>query len=470
MKKIFIAVVLLLVLGAGCFAQERASRIDSLMRTLAERGQFNGSVLVAEQGTVAFEGGFGKADKEHNIEFTASTPCYLASLTKQFTAMAVMMLMERHKLSYDDPLSKYFSAFPPYARSVTIRHLLNHVSGVPEYVSLGLEHPGLTNAEVLRALVKQDSLGFPPGSKFEYSNSNYVLLALIIEQVSGESYRDFIENNIFRPLGMDHSFVADGSPRTQPLRARGYTRFGDLDDYNLATVGEGGIYSTVQDMFTWDQALYTEKLVHTSTLGEAFTRPKLADGSKSGYGFGWGLADVDGETVTSHAGRYGGFNTYIKRFPRERNSVIFLTNHGFKSMGAIGNALISILNDKPFVLPKRSIAELLYKIYSSDGMAPALQRYRSLKTGNDTTYDFKESELNELGYEFLGLKQTSEAIEVLKLNAEEYPASSNVYDGLGEAYMDHGDNELAIRNYKRSLELDPGNTNAAAMLKKLHAQ
>jgi tetratricopeptide (TPR) repeat protein len=251
------------------------------------------------------------------------------------------------------------------------------------------------------------------------------------------------------------------------MQAKGYGRFGESDDYNLLTVGEGGIYSSVEDIFKWVQALEGDKLVKQSILAEAFTRPKLSDGSFSNYGFGWAISDVNGGPVASHAGRYGGFNTYIKRFTRDRNTVIFLTNHGFRNMSAIGNALVNILYDKPYVLPKLSIAESIYKIYNSDGMAPALSRYRTLRESNDTSYDFSESELNELGYQFLGMKKTQEAIEILKLNAEEYPNSSNVYDGLGEAYMNHGDRELAIRNYKKSLEIDPGNSNAVSMLKKL---
>ena len=163
------------------------------MHTLTLRGQFSGSILVAEQGRIIYERGFGKADIKHNLVFTPDTPVYLASLTKQFTAMAVMMLAEQHKLSYGDPLSKYFPEFPSYAQKINIRNLLNHTSGIPDYVGIGVEHPGLTNREVLNALIRQDSPRFGPGEKFEYSNSNYVLLGLIIEKLSGEPYRVFLQ-------------------------------------------------------------------------------------------------------------------------------------------------------------------------------------------------------------------------------------------------------------------------------------
>jgi len=463
----FAIVCLLGTINAYSQVQTKASKIDALMRTLSERGQFSGSILVAEHGRIIFEHGFGKSDMKRNVAFTPDTPVYLASLTKQFTAMAIMMLAERHQLSYSDPLAKYFPEFPSYAAKITIRNLLNHTSGVPDYVALGLERSGLTNKDVLGALVRQESPRFSAGAKFEYSNSNYILLALIVEKVSGQAYRLFLKRNIFAPLGMKNTFVYD-QPRPESAgRARGYNRFGNDSDYDLLTYGEGGIYSSVDDLFKWDQALYTEKLVKQSALDEAFTRPKLNDGSSVNYGFGWSIAEYNGETIFAHAGRYGGFNTYIKRFPKERTTIIFLTNHDFKNMSGIGNALISVLHDQPYTLPQLSIAELMYKTYRISGITAAVKQYRSLKQSGDATYDFSESELNELGYQLLGLNKTADAIEILKLNVEAFPSSWNVYDGLGEAFMKNGNKELAIKNYKKSLELNPKNSNAEDMLKKL---
>ena len=226
-------------------AQTKAAKIDTLMGSLSERGQFSGSILVAEHGQIIYEHGFGKADIKRNLAFAPNTPVYLASLTKQFTAMAIMMLEERRQLSYSDHLSKYFPEFPSYAAKITVRNLLNHTAGIADYVGLGLEHPGLTNKEVLNALIRQPSLRFSPGEKFEYSNSNYVLLALIVEKIAGQPYDLFLKNHIFAPLGMKDTFVYD-KPRPEfANRARGYNRFGEDSDYDLLTYGEGGIFSTV---------------------------------------------------------------------------------------------------------------------------------------------------------------------------------------------------------------------------------
>jgi CubicO group peptidase (beta-lactamase class C family) len=467
--KIFAFVGLLGLLPVIVHSQGNASRIDALMHMLAERGQFNGSILVSESGRVIYQNGFGTADAAKGVAFTSDTPCYLASLTKQFTAMAVMMLGERHKLSYADALSKYFPQFPAYAQKITIRSLLNHTSGIPDYVGLGLEHEGLTDRDVLDALIKQSKPNFAAGEKFEYSNSGYILLALIIEKVSAQPYAMFLKRNIVQPLGMKSTFVRGPNTSLPQNAAHGYSRFGDDDDYTLFTYGEGGIYSTVRDLYKWDQASYKGRLVKSSTLQEAFTSTKLNDGTASNYGFGWGIAMVNGEPVVSHAGRFGGFNTYVKRFIKRNNAIIFLTNNDFRNMGAIGNAIINILDNKPYQLPKLSIADAMYKKYRSAGIASAITFYAEMKKKDDGTYDFSESELNELGYEIMGTNKFKDAIDILKLNAEAFPGSSNVYDGLGEAYMKNGDNDLAIENYKKSLELDPQNFNASAMLKKLAA-
>lgn len=292
---------------------------------------------------------------------------------------------------------------------------------------------------------------------------------MIIEKVSGQTYADFLKKNIFIPLHMNNTFVYEKSSQRENI-AHGYGRFGNDSDYDLLTYGEGGIYSSVTDMFKWDQALYTNKIISQLIIKEVFTSGRLNDGSITSSGFDWGIGNYDNLTTYSHAGRYGGFNTYIKRFPKDRNTIIFLTNNDFKNMSLPGNALINILYDKPYSSPKLSIAEEMNRIYKSDGIDTAIQKYETMQKSKDTTYDYSESELNEFGYYLLGLNKTEDAIKILKLNAEAFPSSWNVYDGLGEAYMKHLDKELAIRNYQKSLELNPENSNATSMLQKLRKQ
>lgn len=449
-----------------CNGQSKSKQIDLLMTKLYERGQFNGSILVADSGKVIYKKGVGYSDLDKKIPFTSSTSCYIASLSKQFTGMAVMMLREKNKLSYEDPITKWFPDFGKYEKEITVRNLLNHTSGIPDYPRLGIERAGLTNDEVLKAVLKTNALDFSPGTKFSYSNSGYVLLAIIVEKVSGLSYHDFLEKNIFKPLKMSSTFVFDTRYSNLKNVAHGYNRFGGKFDYDLLTYGEGGIYSTVEDFYKWHLALLSEKLVKQATIKEGFAKATLTDKTTTNYGFGWGLGENEGSPTTSHAGRYGGFNTYIKRFPNEKHLIVFLTNNDFRNMSAIGNPIVKILFDKELPpLPKLSVANAMNQIYKQKGIAAAFQFYDSAKPNLE--YDFDESELNEWGYYLIGLKKHNDAFEALKRNVDEFPGSWITQDSLGEIYMILGNKEMAIKHYKKSLELNPKNDNAISMLKKL---
>lgn len=447
--------------------QSKEYQIDSLMLKLLNREQFNGSVLVAENGKVIYKKGFGKANIQESLDFTPGTLTYLASLTKQFTAMAIMMLAENKKLSYDDELSKYFSEFPPYADKVTIKILLNHTSGIPDYFSLGLVHQGLDNDKVFNSLKKIDALHFQPGDKFEYSNSGYVLLAMIIEMVSGLPYSIFLKRNIFDPLNMRCTFVYDTTKADIKQKARGYDIFGNVYEYDILTTGDGGIYSTVEDLFKWDQALYTEKIVKHSTLNEAFEASVLNDGSISNYGFGWEIIEYNGKKIVTHAGEFKGFNTFIVRQITDHNTIILLTNIGGTKRKEIKDALLDLLEGRTYTLPKLSIAREMYiKLRKSD-IGHVVQFFDSVKKSNDTLYDINENEINLLGYQLLQENRINEAIEVFKKNTETFPSSSNAYKSLGESYISYGKQELAILSFKKSLEIDPKNSDLAQMMKPL---
>lgn len=437
------------------------------MSELNKRGQFNGSILVARQGVVLYKKGFGKADFQNDINFKSATPCYIASLTKQFTAMAVMILAERKKLSYEDHLSDYFSQFPSYAQKITIRNLLNHTSGITDYFKLPIVHKGLTNQEVMNSLIKLDSLRFTPGDKFEYTNSGYILLAMIVEKVSGMPFHLFLRNNIFLPLHMSRTLVFDESSPAIKSRAKGYNMFEKDNDYDILTQGDGGIFSTVEDLYKWDQSLYSEALVKKETLKDAFVPPTLKDGSKSSYGFGWGVTNQNDTLIYSHAGAYGGFNTFIQRIPESRITIILLTNMEDTKRRDIRNAIMNVLLGKPYSLPKISIAKRIYPVVIKLGVQAGLNLYNSIKSKQDSVFDFDESELNILGYQLLGENKIVEAIEILKQNIKTYPKSSNANESLGEAYMKNNNKEEAIKSFERALELDPKNQDAISMMKQL---
>lgn len=379
-----------------------------------------------------------------------------------------MMLAERNKLNYDDAVAKYvpeFSRSQPAAR-ITIRELLTHTSGIPDYGDLDIDDSKLTQAELVNELLQRESAFNQPGQKYRYSNAGYALLAIVVQKASGQTFGDFLEQMIFKPLGMSSSFVYDNPQKKKSQAAIGYNQFGTRDDVDSTAVpGDGGVYSTVDDLFKWDQALYTDRLVRQSTLAAAFVPGKVQEGSST-YGFGWNVGDKDGEKYVWHTGSTAGFRAFIARRLTSKITVILLTNRGNSKRVEINDAILNILRGKTYVLPKMSGAEKLYKTTRESGVRAAIQMYGSLAKSGD--YDVSESELNTLGYQLLyGDKRVSEAVAIFKLNADEHPTSSNAFDSLGEACQREGDKELAIKSYQNAVRLDPTNGHAAAMLKVL---
>jgi CubicO group peptidase (beta-lactamase class C family) len=442
--------------------------IDHLMTTLYANGQFNGGIVVAVGGKAIYRKAFGDADFESKRPFTPTTRSNIGSVAKQFTAMTVMMLAEQKKLNYDDPVSKYVPELSRSLPGISLRQLLTHTSGIPDIGDLGIDHPRLTNDEVLRRLERPDFIVSKPGEKYRYSNANYVLLAVVVERVSGQRFADFLAAQILNPLMMRDTFVYDGSPLDMRSAANAYDQFGNRAGDDALITGSSGMYSTVNDLLKWDRALYTERLVRRSTLAEAFAPGHVTEGSID-YGFGWNIGDRGGRKFVWHQGSTGGYRALIERSLPDSTTIIILTNRGNSKRLEIADAIMNILHGKPYSYPKRSIAEAMYKTIGKQGLQGTVSMYESLRAGNDSSYDFSESELNALGYQLLyGDHKTAGAIEVFRLNTVSYPTSSNTFDSLGEAYQASGNTMLAIQNYRKAVQLDSTNLHAVDMLKKLH--
>ena len=450
---------------------QQPEEIAHLMSTLYERGQFNGAILVAKQGQIIYRKGFGNASFQTGVDFTPETPSDIGSVTKQFTAMAIMILAERKKLSFDDPVSKYIPEFSRSAHlsQITLRQLLNHTSGIPDYGDLGIDDSGLDQQGLIAALLRREGLLAKPGLKYRYSNPGYALLAIVVERVSGKRFSDFLEQEIFKPVGMSKTFVYDRPGKRGAGTAVGYGQFGEADDGGPTAIpGDGGINSTVDDLFIWDQALYSDKLVSQSALAEAFTPGKVEEGTST-YGFGWNVAEEKGGKYLWHQGSHAGFRAFIGRRLADRVTVIMLTNKGNSQRQVINTAIQNILAAKPYVLPKQSGAERLYKTIHESGIQAALQLYDALKNAKSGDYDFGESELNTLGYQLLYRdKRPRDAIAIFRLSTTKHPLSSNAFDSLGEAYRVNGNKHLAIISCQIAVVLDPANEHAAAMLKELN--
>jgi CubicO group peptidase (beta-lactamase class C family) len=317
------------------------------------------AVLVRKDGSTLFEKGYGVRDLRTNAKIDQHTDFRLASFTKQFTAMAVMLLVHDGKLRYDQTLVEIFPDFPPYGANVTIRNLLNHSGGLPDYEDLmdaqektkgplwSPEHQ-IQDDEVL-ALLKNETKGkFAPGTSWSYSNSGYVVLGLIVAKASGESYADFLHTRVFAPLHMDHTIVYQKGKNEVGNRAFGHTKEGDAlketdQSSTSATLGDGGIYSNLEDLAKWDDALRNHTLLTADEMAPALVPAKLANGKPTlwpveangdnlhpgkpvSYGFGWFLDSYWGIPRMWHTGSTMGFRTIIERFTANHLTIIILGN------------------------------------------------------------------------------------------------------------------------------------------------
>jgi len=348
-----LAAALLLGLAAGCAtAGGRLPEIDALLAQYTGPTVPGASVIAIQGGRVVLRRAYGMADLERHVAATPETDYRLASVSKQFTAMAVMLLARDGKIGYDQPIRTILPELPAGAQGATVRHLLNHTSGLPDYEDLipDTQTVQVSDRDVLALLARKDTLYFPAGSAYRYSNSGYVLLGLIVERISGVSFAEFLRARIFAPLGMTASVAHVAGVDTVPRRAYGYSPgaagFTATDQsVTSATLGDGGIYTNVDDLVRWDQALYGETLVDAATLRLATTPPALpgGGGAETQYGFGWFVDTYRNERRWRHTGETSGFRNAIQRFPDRRFTVIVLTNRNGGEPAAIAERIADAL-------------------------------------------------------------------------------------------------------------------------------
>jgi CubicO group peptidase (beta-lactamase class C family) len=359
--------LVLLAFAATRGAQKQTSEapmeknIDALFSGLTSPDAPGLAVLVRQNGKTVFERGYGVRDLRTKSKIDAHTNFRLASFTKQFTAMAIMLLVHDGKIRYDEALTDIFPDFPAYGRSITVRNLLNHTSGLPDYEDLmdaaekakgpiWSPEKQIQDDEVLELLKKEKDGKFAPGTSWSYSNSGYVVLGLIVAKTSGQSYGEFLRARIFAPLKMSHTIVYQKGKNEVVNRAFGHSKEKENDPLKetdqsstSATLGDGGIYSNLEDLAKWDDAMRNHTLLSEKEMQSALTPAKLNDGSKShwpaepggdnlhpgkpvSYGFGWFLDPYEGHQRMWHTGTTMGFRTVIERFLRENLTIIILSN------------------------------------------------------------------------------------------------------------------------------------------------
>lgn len=331
--------------SAGIESGETSSEVDALMSAYVDGP--GGAVMVIQDGEIVHQNGYGLADVENGTPITIETVFHLGSVGKQFTALGIMLLAEQGLLTYDDPISMHLPELSWMDDEVTVRRLLHHTSGIMGYddsdeiynaLIASAEKPG--NDDLLQVLAEQGEMLANPGDEYNYSNSGYDLLGILIERLSGQSYPDFMEENIFGPLGMIHTFAVPNDARLNEKDvAQSYSEEGAYEPDALDGLnGAGSIYSTLGDMYLYDQALYTDALVSREALADALTSSVLNNGEETDYGFGFELGEHSGETYIGHSGAWLGFESYYLRFPTRNLSVVVLLNLDYSEEGAEGIA------------------------------------------------------------------------------------------------------------------------------------
>ncbi len=346
--------VLTLALCAACATTPPGARVttddfrfvDSLFAAYTGSDVPGASVVVIRDGKVIVRRAYGMADLERRVSAVPETDYRLASVSKQFTAMAVMLLAKDGKLRYDQPVRDFLPELPAATRAVTVRHVLNHTSGLWDYEDLVPESrtTQLDDRDVLSLLGSKDSLYFSAGSEYRYSNSGYVLLGMIVSRVSGMTLPQFLRARIFEPLGMQASVAHVEGSDTVARRAFGYSPSGGTfvqtdQSVTSATLGDGGIYTNIDDMTRWDQALERNTLVDSATMRLATTPPQLPAGATTEYGFGWFIDRYRGERRWRHTGETSGFRNAILRFPERRLTIVILTNRSSGEPQAIAERI-----------------------------------------------------------------------------------------------------------------------------------
>lgn len=467
--------------GHGPGTHDPVRTVRAYLDTLEQSG-FSGAVLVAFHGKTVISQGYGYSDVQKGRRNSPRTVFDIGSVTKQFTAAAILKLEMKGKLSTNDPLSKYFTNVPEDKSHITIHELLRHSSGLRSVV--GGDYDSISKAAFLDSVLKS-TLKFTPGTAFSYSNIGYSLLALIVEKAGGVSYETFLYENLWRPAGMEQTGYR--RPRFAGTRiASGYLNddrsWGkptekpwDVNGPYWHLKGNGGILSTTEDMFKWHQALSTDRILPAHAKAKMY-RPRLRDGedSTSYYAYGWDAQRTGRNTLRLwHNGTNGVFYADFYRFVDEGTAIIVLNNRA-NGLQAIGREISRALFDTTY-MPAHLIADNTANRSFTDTVIA-----RTIRGGFDAGakglgeqrrgVDLLEDRVNRRAYQLLGEGNVDPAVALFRINAHAFPASWNAHDSLGEGFLAAGDTTQAIAHYRKSLALDPTNENAGQVLKSLGAK
>jgi CubicO group peptidase (beta-lactamase class C family) len=342
--------ILVLIFVSSAIADNKTDAVDKLLSQWDKRDTPGCALAVVKDGKIIYKKGYGMANLELSIPMTPQSVFYIGSVSKQFVSMSIALLAKEGKLSLDDNIRKYVPELPDYGTPITVRHLIHHTSGLRDYLTLlgiaGIDYGTYHEEEVVELIARQKELNFNPGEEYLYSNSGYFMLAVIVERASGKSLREYAEKNIFKPLGMKNSHFHDDYRMLIKNRASGYfpVEKGKFRNFisTFDCVGSGGLFTSVEDLYLWDQNFYHHKVGGKELIDLLHTKGKLNSGEELSYAFALGLGKYRGLKTVGHGGALGGYRSVLVRFPEQNFSIICLSNLSSFNPSRIGQRVADI--------------------------------------------------------------------------------------------------------------------------------
>ena len=481
--------ITLIILSFGYVtAQEKQNqvgeKVEPIIQDVMKSYELTGLAIgIVRDNEIVYAKGFGVKNMETEEPITTKSLFHMASVSKPFSATAIMQFVEQGKVDLDDPVVKYLPYFKlndERYKEITIRQMLGHISGMPDVSNYHWDKPEYDDAALERYVrsLADEKLIAAPGERFSYSNMAFEVLGDLIAKVSGMSFEDYVKKNILDPLEMHESTFLKKkvSPKlaTTPHVMKLKTVVSDIYPYHRAHAPSSTLHSNVLEMCNWAMAnmdkgtFKGKKILQPESYDILWEPAKLNNGETGRAGLSWFLRTYREIKTVFHGGGDVGYRTYFIMMPEKSTAAVVLSNCDFAPTGEITiAALLTILGLEPPPIPKTPIRAIISRAIAEKGIDVAIKLYKELRENHPKSYDFSPRQLNRLGYQLLGMKRVKDAIEIFKLNIEVYPKNANCHDSLGEAYMTDGDKENAIKHYEKALELDPTMESAIKALRKL---
>jgi CubicO group peptidase (beta-lactamase class C family) len=486
---VLVGLIVLLTLTSGFVtAQESPNQIeekvDPLIQQVMKSYDLPGlAVAIVKDNKIVYAKGFGVKNLKTKEPITTKSLFHMASVSKPFSATAIMQFVEQGKVKLDDPVVKYLPYFKindERYKAITIRQMLSHISGMPDVRDYQWDKPEYDEGAAERYVrsLNDRELIAAPGERFSYSNMAFEVLGDLIAKVSGMSFEDYVKTNILNPLDMKESTFLKKkvSPElaTTPHVMQLSTDVSDIYPYHRAHAPSSTLHSNVLEMCNWavanmNKGTFKGKDILKSESYDVLWEPaKLNNGKTAQVGLSWFLRKYREIETVFHSGGDVGYRTFFIMMPEKKTAGVVLSNCDFAPTGNIAiSALFLTLGLEPPPLPRSPIRAVIGNIIAEKGVDAGIKRYLELKENQPKSYSFDPGQLNRLGYHLINLERIEDAIKIFKLNIEAHPKVANCYDSLGEAYMTKGDKENAIKYYEKALELDPKMGTAIEALKKL---